>query len=78
MKLEMRGIRKSFGPVAVLKDMRLDVADSEIHALVGENGAGKSTLMKILGGVIPRDSGDILVDGEAAEIAKVRDRKSVV
>jgi ribose transport system ATP-binding protein len=73
VKLEMRGIRKSFGPVAVLKDMRLDVADSEIHALVGENGAGKSTLMKILGGVIPRDSGDILVDGEAAEIAKVRD-----
>jgi ribose transport system ATP-binding protein len=73
VKLEMRGIRKSFGPVAVLKDMRLDVADSEIHALVGENGAGKSTLMKILGGVIPRDSGEILVDGEDAEIAKVRD-----
>jgi ribose transport system ATP-binding protein len=69
----MRGIRKSFGPVAVLKDMRLEVGDAEIHALVGENGAGKSTLIKILGGVIPRDSGEILVDGKPAEIVKVRD-----
>ena len=69
----MRGINKAFGPVAVLKDMRLEVGDSEIHALVGENGAGKSTLIKILGGVIPRDSGEILVDGKPAEIVKVRD-----
>ncbi|MCX7023660.1 MAG: sugar ABC transporter ATP-binding protein [Spirochaetes bacterium] len=73
MKLEMRGIQKSFGPVVVLKDMRLEVDEAEIHALVGENGAGKSTLMKILGGVIPRDSGEILVDGRPVEIMKVRD-----
>lgn len=73
MKLEMRGIRKSFGPVLVLKDMNLEVDDGEIHALVGENGAGKSTLMKILGGVISRDAGEIRVDGEPVEITRVRD-----
>ena len=37
-------------------------------ALIGENGAGKSTLMKILGGVIQRDAGDIRLDGEQIEI----------
>jgi len=73
MKLEMRGICKSFGPVTVLKDMRLEVADSEIHALIGENGAGKSTLMKILGGVYTKDSGEILIDGKEAAISKVQD-----
>ena len=73
MNLTMRGIRKSFGSVLVLKDMNLDVRDGEIHALVGENGAGKSTLMNILGGVIPRDAGEILVDGRPVEISKVRD-----
>lgn len=73
MKLEMRAINKSFGPVAVLKDMKLEVLPGEIHALVGENGAGKSTLIKILGGVIQRDSGQILIDGVPVEISKVRD-----
>ena len=42
---------KSFGAVAALRDVRLDLYAGEAHALVGENGAGKSTLVKILAGV---------------------------
>ena len=42
-------------------------------ALIGENGAGKSTLMKILGGVIERDAGEIRLDGEIVEILSPRD-----
>ncbi|MBP7496019.1 MAG: ATP-binding cassette domain-containing protein, partial [Spirochaetales bacterium] len=70
MKLEMRGIDKSFGSVPVLKNMQLEILPGEIHALVGENGAGKSTLMKILGGVIQRDVGEIIIDNKPVEISK--------
>ncbi|HOV38028.1 MAG TPA: sugar ABC transporter ATP-binding protein [Spirochaetales bacterium] len=77
MKLEMRGIDKSFGSVPVLKNMQLEILPGEIHALVGENGAGKSTLMKILGGVIQRDAGEIIIDNKPVEISKVRDAEKL-
>jgi len=62
--LELRRIRKSFSGVKVLKDIDLVLPDKgAILGLVGENGAGKSTLMNVLGGVLPRDSGELLLDG---------------
>lgn len=63
MQISMKGINKSFAGNPVLKNAQFELADGEIHALVGENGAGKSTLMKILTGVYTRDSGEVLVDG---------------
>lgn len=71
----MKGINKSFGPVKVLKNVQLEVEKGEIHALMGENGAGKSTLMNILGGVIQKDSGEILfgnqmIENHSPQIAK--------
>lgn len=63
MQIEMRGINKSFGENAVLKDAGFLLDHGEIHALMGENGAGKSTLMKILTGVYTKDSGQVIVDG---------------
>jgi len=64
MQIEMRGIDKSFGGNAVLKDAGFVLDSGEIHALMGENGAGKSTLMKILTGVYTKDAGTIIVDGQ--------------
>lgn len=64
MRIEMRGINKSFGGNAVLKDAGFVLDSGEIHALMGENGAGKSTLMKILTGVYTRDAGTVVVDGQ--------------
>ena len=63
MKIEMKGINKSFGQNQVLKDAGFVLDDGEVHALMGENGAGKSTLMKILSGAYTRDGGDIVLDG---------------
>ena len=64
MRIEMKGINKSFGSNQVLKNAGFELKDSEVHALMGENGAGKSTLMKILTGVYTKDAGTILVDGK--------------
>ena len=64
MQIEMRGIDKSFGGNAVLKNAGFLLEGGEIHALMGENGAGKSTLMKILTGVYTKDAGTVIVDGQ--------------
>jgi len=61
--IRMEGIKKAFGDCVALRDASLDVLPGEIHALVGENGAGKSTLMKVLGGLIKPDAGEVEVNG---------------
>jgi ribose transport system ATP-binding protein len=58
------GVSRSFGGVHALADASLSAHYGEVHALVGENGAGKSTLIKILGGVIKPDAGQVRVHGE--------------
>jgi rhamnose transport system ATP-binding protein len=67
--LQMTNISKSFGGVAVLKDVSFEVGRGEVHALLGENGAGKSVLMKILMGVHQPDGGDYVVDGMPVRFA---------
>lgn len=76
MRLEMKKINKSFGPVKVLKDVDFIVEHNEIHAFVGENGAGKSTLMKILTGIYSLDSGEIFLDGELQHFKTIRDSEA--
>ena len=61
--IELRDIRKSFGPVEVLKGVDMEVHPGRVSALVGDNGAGKSTLIKGLAGVQSYDSGEVLFDG---------------
>ena len=69
MNLSMEKIRKSFGANDVLQEVDFHLDSGEICALIGENGAGKSTLMNILGGVLPADSGRILLDGKEVKFS---------
>jgi ribose transport system ATP-binding protein len=71
--LQMRKIEKRFPGVHALKGVDISVNAGEVVALLGENGAGKSTLMKVLGGVHQPDSGEVLIDGEPAQIQSVSD-----
>jgi D-xylose transport system ATP-binding protein len=71
--LSLRGISKTFGAVAALTDVDLDVAAGEVVAIVGDNGAGKSTLVKILSGVHSADAGTIAFDGEEVAIRSPAD-----
>jgi len=66
--IELRDVKKSFGPVEVLKGVNLKVYAGQVTALVGDNGAGKSTLIKGLSGVQPYDSGTVLFDGQEVDI----------
>lgn len=77
--LDMRNIRKCFGPVKALSGVNLKVGDGEIHAICGENGAGKSTLMKILSGVYPHGSfeGEIHFDGSPRCFQDLRDSEAL-
>ncbi|HEY8318283.1 MAG TPA: ATP-binding cassette domain-containing protein [Amnibacterium sp.] len=67
--IELRDIRKSFGPVDVLKGVNLKIYPGEVSALVGDNGAGKSTLIKGLAGVQPYDSGEMVVEGQVVSLS---------
>jgi putative multiple sugar transport system ATP-binding protein len=73
--LEMKNIVKEFPGVKALDNVSFQVAEGEIHCLVGENGAGKSTLMKVLSGVYPYGdyTGDILFGGQKQEFRSISD-----
>ena len=62
--LNMTRISKAFAGVPALREVSFACERGKVHALVGENGAGKSTLMKILGGAVQADSGEIHFKGK--------------
>lgn len=62
MLLSARGVFKTFGLNAVLKELT-DVGKGEVLALIGGNGAGKSTLMKIIMGIYQPDEGELVIAG---------------
>ncbi|OPX05244.1 ATP-binding cassette domain-containing protein [Mycobacterium sp. AT1] len=68
----LRGVSKSFPGVRALADVDFECKRGEVHALVGENGSGKSTLIKIASGVLPADSGEVYISGQALSGGTVR------
>lgn len=66
--LAFRSVEKTYptrsGRIQALKDVSFEVGDSEFVSIVGPSGCGKSTLLKMCAGLVPRSSGEILVDGQ--------------
>ncbi len=58
--LKVRSLCKSFGGLAAVDDVSLQVRTGESHAVIGPNGAGKTTLINLLSGDLPTSSGSIL------------------
>jgi branched-chain amino acid transport system ATP-binding protein len=61
--LAVSGLRVSYGAVAVLHDVALDVRPGEIVCVIGANGAGKTTLLKAIAGVLRPLAGRVVADG---------------
>ena len=61
--IEIKGIRKSFGDLEVLKGIDLTVDKGEVISVIGASGSGKSTLLYCINGLEPIQAGQILVDG---------------
>ncbi len=77
--LRVRGVTKSFGDLAVLRGVDLEVARGSILALLGSNGAGKTTLVRILATLLAADAGTAEVDGHdvGTEAPQVRESLSL-
>ncbi len=69
-KIELRGVKKSFGPKIVLDGIDLTVNKGDSVVIIGGSGSGKSVTIKCVLGIIKPDSGMILVDGE--DVTKMR------
>jgi putative ABC transport system ATP-binding protein len=61
--LQVRGLAKHYGDVAVFSGVTMDVAAGEFVAIVGESGVGKSTLLNCIAGLDDWDAGQVLIDG---------------
>lgn len=61
--LELAGLRKSYGALAVTDGVNFAVKAGAIHAIIGPNGAGKTTLINQIGGQTAPDAGRIILDG---------------
>ena len=71
--IQLRDIRKSFGPVSVLQGVDMQIHAGKVSALVGDNGAGKSTLIKGLSGAQPYDSGEVVFEGAPVTLGSPHD-----
>jgi sulfate transport system ATP-binding protein len=74
MSIEIRGLCKSFGHNAVLRDVALDVPEGELVALLGPSGCGKTTLLRILAGLESADAGEVRHRGEDMSARSARER----
>ncbi|QND44617.1 amino acid ABC transporter ATP-binding protein (plasmid) [Rhizobium lusitanum] len=63
IKLQLSGVRKSFGPLEVCKGIGLTVREGEMVCLIGASGSGKSTLLRCINLLEQIDDGEILLDG---------------
>lgn len=75
--IEARRISKHFGHVDALRGVDLKLWPNEVLGIVGDNGAGKSTFMKVLSGVHPQSSGELLISGHSVRFSSPRDARDL-
>ena len=64
MHIEIKNLSKSYGKHQVLRDISFSAEAGSCIGILGANGCGKSTMLSILAGVLERDGGQFLYNGE--------------
>jgi putative spermidine/putrescine transport system ATP-binding protein len=64
-QVELRSIRKAFGPVRVLREFELTIHRGEFLSLLGPSGCGKTTTLNIIAGFLTPDTGEVVLEGHA-------------
>jgi sulfate/thiosulfate transport system ATP-binding protein len=75
MGIEVRNIQKRFGSFVALDNINLNFETGKLVALLGPSGCGKTTLLRIIAGLEQADHGQVILDGEDASLASVRERQ---
>ncbi|WP_117190365.1 ABC transporter ATP-binding protein [Rhizobium terrae] len=82
--ISVRGLRKSFGPVEVLKGIDMEAREGEVVSILGSSGSGKSTMLRCINMLETPDAGDVTVAGETIRLksagagkSRLADRKQV-
>ena len=73
-QVSLRGIRKSYGDVHVIRGIDLEVQDGEFLVFVGPSGCGKSTTLRMIAGLEGISGGELLIDGQRANDLRPSDR----
>src|SRR5881396_4335926 len=63
-QITLQQVRKSFGPVNIIKDANLNIEDGSFVVFVGPSGCGKTTLLRLIAGLEDVTGGQILIDGK--------------
>ena len=77
-KIEIRGLRKAFGPKRVLNGLDLGVGVGESLVVIGGSGSGKSVTLKCVLGLVHPDGGSIKIDGEEVVGLRGAERERVL
>ena len=63
--LEIKNLSKTYGDKKAVDDLSLTIKDGELYAFIGHNGAGKTTTLKAIAGILPFESGEIIINGHS-------------
>jgi multiple sugar transport system ATP-binding protein len=73
-RIELQAIKKSYGPVTVVENLNLSMANNEFTVLVGPSGCGKSTILRMIAGLEALTDGEILIDDKPVSHLEPKDR----
>ena len=74
MSIKVQGITKRFGEFTAIDNVSLEVPGGSLLALLGPSGSGKTTLLRVIAGLEPPDSGQVLCEDEDMTLTSARDR----
>ena len=68
MSLQVKNIVKKYGEKTVVNNLSFEMKEPGVYALLGTNGAGKTTTIRIILGMLSKDSGEVLWDGKEIDV----------